>query len=72
MQNNLERTGSNWTGRTPRTAQEAGLEFFPQYPGNDYEEPPLAQKVWDVIAVVGLIAALGFAARAVYIVVVLS
>ena len=53
MQDNISRTGSNWTGRTPRTTQEAGLGFFPQDPNSSYEEPTVSQKIWDVIAVVG-------------------
>lgn len=62
-----DRKGSNWTG-TPRTMREA----FPQCPGPDYVEPTIAEKILDVIVVVGLIAALGFAARAIYIAAVLS
>lgn len=57
MQDNIARTGSNWTGRTPRTTREA----FPQYPDSHYKEPPLAQKIADAI-VLALVIAAPFAA----------
>lgn len=49
-------TSSNWTGRTPRTMQEA----FPQYPGLDYVEPSLKSKILDCIVLFGGIGALAF------------
>ncbi len=55
MQNNIMQTGSNWTGKFPRTMQEA----FPQYPGTGYEDPPLASKVGDVIAIALMVVAFG-------------
>lgn len=62
MQDSINRTGSNW-GRTPRTIREA----FPQYPGSDYGEPTVAEKILDVIVVAGAIAIVGLAARLVYV-----
>ena len=55
MQDNTERTGSNWTGRAPRTTAEA----FPQYPGPDYAEPSLLDKILDVGMIVLAIGAFG-------------
>ncbi len=48
-------TSSNWTGRTPRTMQEA----FPQYPGCGYEDPPLTSKIGDAIAIALVVAVFG-------------
>jgi len=47
-------------GRAPRTLEEA----FPQFPGADYEEPSLNEKVWDVIAIVAAVAVFGLMAYA--------
>lgn len=57
MQDNLGRTGSNWTGRTSRTMREA----FPQFPGADYTEPTFGQKVADAVVLVGSIGAVALA-----------
>lgn len=57
-----DRTGSNWS-KTPRTMREA----FPQFPGPDYIEPTVAEKILDIIVVAGAIAIVGLAARLVYV-----
>jgi hypothetical protein len=62
MQDSINRTGSNW-GRTPRTVREA----FPQYPGSDYVEPTVSDKILDVVVVVGVIAIIGLVARMMFI-----
>lgn len=42
-------------GRAPRTMQEA----FPQYPGPDYIDPTLAEKIGDVVVIALVIVAFG-------------
>ncbi|MFT0533975.1 hypothetical protein ACMHYJ_14275 [Castellaniella hirudinis] len=45
-------------GRAPRTMDEA----FPQYPGPDYREPSLMEKIGDCVVVAAAAAAFGLAA----------
>lgn len=45
-------------GRAPRTMEEA----FPQHPGLGYQDPPLADKIGDVIAITLTVGAFGLVA----------